>query len=109
MLSGHLADVLLVPSGDDVLVIEKSAGGYQADVPANVDQSRRAAKVSLDAAPGWRCCRVPGRLLTDVARAVLAAEATGIAAQTTEMAAAPSGTSSRKYSLNCFLISSWSF
>ena len=86
VLSGHLADVLLVPSGDDVLVIEKSAGGYQATVPANVDQSRRAAKVSLDAAPA---AVLPGarRLLTDVARAVLAAEATGIAAQTTEMAA----------------------
>jgi alkylation response protein AidB-like acyl-CoA dehydrogenase len=86
VLSGHLADVLLVPSGDDVLVIEKSAGGYQATVPANVDQSRRAAKVSLDAAPA---AVLPGarRLLTDVARAVLAAEATGVAAQTTEMAA----------------------
>ena len=86
VLSGHLADVLLVPSGDDVLVIEKSAGGYQANVPANVDQSRRAAKVSLDAAPA---AVLPGarRLLTDVARAVLAAEATGVAAQTTEMAA----------------------
>ena len=86
VLSGHLADVLLVPSGDDVLVIEKSAGGYQADVPANVDQSRRAAKVSLDAAPA-AVLPGAGRLLTDVARAVLAAEATGVAAQTTEMAA----------------------
>jgi alkylation response protein AidB-like acyl-CoA dehydrogenase len=86
VLSGHLADVLLVRSGDDVLVIEKSAGGYQADVPANVDLSRRAAKVTLDAAPATV---LPGaaRLLTDVARAVLAAEATGIAAQTTNMAA----------------------
>ena len=86
VLSGHLADVLLVRSGDDVLVIEKSAGGYQADVPANVDLSRRAAKVTLDAAPATV---LPGaaRLLTDVARAVLAAEATGIAAQTTDMAA----------------------
>jgi 3-oxochol-4-en-24-oyl-CoA dehydrogenase len=86
VLSGHLADVLLVPSGDDVLVIEKSAGGYQAEVPANVDQSRRAAKVTLDGAPATV---LPGaaRLLTDVARAVLAAEATGVAAETTEMAA----------------------
>jgi alkylation response protein AidB-like acyl-CoA dehydrogenase len=86
VLSGHLADVLLVPSGDDVLVIEKAAGGYQADVPANVDQSRRAARVSLDEAPATV---LPGarRLLADVARAVLAAEATGIAAETTEMAA----------------------
>ena len=86
VISGHLADVLLVPSGDDVLVIEKSAGGYQATVPANLDQSRRAAKVSLDAAPATVLPGARG-LLTDVARAVLAAEATGIAAETTEMAA----------------------
>ena len=86
VISGHLADVLLVPAGDDVLVVEKSAGGVQARVPANLDQSRRAARVTLDAAtatvlPGAR------QLLTDVARAVLAAEAVGVAAETTEQAA----------------------
>jgi 3-oxochol-4-en-24-oyl-CoA dehydrogenase len=86
VISGHLADVLLVPAGDDVLVVERSAGGVQAMVPANLDQSRRAARVTLDAAaatvlPGAR------RLLTDVARAVLAAEAVGVAAETTEQAA----------------------
>jgi alkylation response protein AidB-like acyl-CoA dehydrogenase len=86
VLSGHLADVLLIPAGDDVLVIEKSAGGVQAEVPANLDQSRRAARVRLDAAPATV---LPGarRLLTDVTRAVLAAEAAGIAAETTEQAA----------------------
>ena len=86
VLSGHLADVLLVPAGDDVLVIEKSAGGVQAEVPKNLDPSRRAARVSLDAAPA---IVLPGArgLLTDVARAVLAAEAAGVATETTEMAA----------------------
>ena len=86
VISGHLADVLLVPAGDDVLVIEKSAGGVQAEVPANLDQSRRAARVRLDAAPA---AVLPGArgLLADVARAVLAAEAAGIAAETTEQAA----------------------
>ena len=86
VISGHLADVLLVPAGDDVLVIEKSAGGVQAEVPANLDQSRRAARVRLDAAPAMV---LPGarKLLTDVARAVLAAEAAGIASETTEQAA----------------------
>jgi len=86
VISGHLADVLLVPAGDDVLVIEKSAGGVEAEVPANLDQSRRAARVRLDAAPATV---LPGarRLLTDVARAVLAAEAVGVAAETTEQAA----------------------
>jgi 3-oxochol-4-en-24-oyl-CoA dehydrogenase len=86
VISGHLADVLLVPAGDDVLVVEKSAGGVHAKVPVNLDQSRRAARVRLDAAPATV---LPGarQLLTDVARAVLAAEAAGVAAVTTEEAA----------------------
>ena len=86
VISGHLADVLLVPAGDDVLVIEKAAGGVQAEVPANLDQSRRAARVSLDAAPATVLPGARG-LLTGVARAVLAAEAAGIASETTEQAA----------------------
>ena len=86
MISGHLADVLLVPAGDDVLVIEKSAGGVQAEVPANLDQSRRAARVRLDAAPATVLPGARG-LLTGVARAVLAAEAAGVASETTEQAA----------------------
>jgi 3-oxochol-4-en-24-oyl-CoA dehydrogenase len=86
VISGHLADVLLVPAGDDVLVVEKSAGGVHAEVPANLDQSRRAARVSLDAAPATVLAGARG-LLTDLARAVLAAEAAGVAGQTTEQAA----------------------
>jgi alkylation response protein AidB-like acyl-CoA dehydrogenase len=86
VISGHLADVLLVPAGADVLVIEKSAGGVQAEVPANLDPSRPAARVGLDAAPAT-VLPDARRLLTAVARAVLAAEAAGIASQTTEQAA----------------------
>ena len=86
VISGHLADVLLVPAGDDVLVIEKSAGGVRCKVPANLDQSRRAARVRLDGAPATVLPGARG-LLTAVARAVLAAEAAGIASETTEQAA----------------------
>ena len=86
VISGHLADVLLVPADDDVLVIETSAGGVRAEVPANLDQSRRAARVSLDAAPATVLPGARG-LLTGVARAVLAAEAAGIARETTGQAA----------------------
>jgi 3-oxochol-4-en-24-oyl-CoA dehydrogenase len=86
VISGHLADVLLVAAGDDVLVIEKSAGGIAAEVPANLDPSRPAARVRLDAAPARVLAGARG-LLTDVARAVLAAEAAGIASETTEQAA----------------------
>ena len=86
VISGHLAEVLLIPAGDDVLVIEKSAGGVQVEVPANLDQSRRAARVWLDGAPATVLPGARG-LLTDVARTVLAAEAAGIASETTEQAA----------------------
>ena len=86
VISGHLADVLLVPAGDDVLVIEKSAGGVQVEVPANLDQSRRAARVRLDAAPATVLPGARG-LLTDVARTVFAAESAGVARETTEQAA----------------------
>jgi alkylation response protein AidB-like acyl-CoA dehydrogenase len=85
VISGALADVLLVPSGDDVLVIEKAHGGVAATVPANLDPSRRAARVRLEAA---RATVLPGArtLLTDIARAVFAAEAAGIAAEVTGQA-----------------------
>jgi alkylation response protein AidB-like acyl-CoA dehydrogenase len=86
VISGHLADVLLVPAGDDVLVVETSAGGVQATVPANLDPSRRAARVTLDAAAATVLPGARG-LLADVARAVLAAEATGVAAETAQQAA----------------------
>src|SRR5579871_5091920 len=86
VISGHLADVLLVPAGDDVLVVETAAGGVQATVPANLDPSRRAARVTLDAAAATVLPGARG-LLADVARAVLAAEAVGMAAETTQQAA----------------------
>ncbi len=86
VIGGHLADVLLVPAGEDVLVVEGPAGGVHAEVPANLDQSRRAARIRLDTAPATVLPGARG-LLTDVARAVLAAEAAGIAAETTEQAA----------------------
>ena len=62
VISGALADILLVPSGDDVLVIEKALGGVAATVPANLDPSRRAAKVRLETAHA-PCCRAPADCL----------------------------------------------
>jgi 3-oxochol-4-en-24-oyl-CoA dehydrogenase len=86
VISGHLADVLLVAAGDDVLVIDKSAGGVHVEVPANLDPSRPAARVRLDAAPATVLTGARG-LLISVARTVLAAEAVGVASETTEQAA----------------------
>ena len=86
VLSGALADVLLVPVGDDVAVIERS-GGVTTEVPPNLDPTRRSARVALDGVPA---SVLPGarRLLVDMARLLLAAESTGIARECTEQAAA---------------------
>ena len=82
VLSGHLANVLLVGVGDDVAVIDCRNGGVTTKVPSNLDPARRSAKVKLDAAPaelieGGRAA------LTDLARLILAAEATGVARECT--------------------------
>ncbi|HEX4090444.1 MAG TPA: acyl-CoA dehydrogenase [Trebonia sp.] len=86
VISGQLADVLLVPVGDDLALIEPAAGGVSVTVPANLDQSRRAARVRLDRAAAVLLTGAR-RLLTDTARAVFAAEAIGIATETTQQAA----------------------
>jgi alkylation response protein AidB-like acyl-CoA dehydrogenase len=85
VISGALADVLLVPSGGDVLVVEKALGGVATTVPANLDPSRRAAAVTLEAAPA-AVLPAAGTLLASIARAVFAAEAAGIAAEVTDQA-----------------------
>jgi len=84
VLGGGLADLLLVPVGDDVAVIER-AGGVEVETPPNLDPTRRAARVTLDGAtaeiiPGAR------QVLIDFARTILAAEAVGIARECTESA-----------------------
>ena len=85
VLSGHLADVLILASGDDVLVVETAGGGVTAEVPANLDPTRRSARVTLDGAPA---AVLPGGrpVLTDLARSILAAEASGVARECTEQA-----------------------
>jgi len=82
VLGGHLADVLLAASGEDVLVIETAEGGVKTEVPPNLDPTRRCARVTLTGAPA---VVLPGgrRVLTDLARLILAAEATGVARETT--------------------------
>ena len=86
VISGHLADVLLVPAGNDVLVIETAAGDVTTQVSADLDPSRRAARVRLEDAPADVLPGARG-ILTGLACAVFAAEAAGMAAETTEQAA----------------------
>jgi alkylation response protein AidB-like acyl-CoA dehydrogenase len=84
-VSGHLADVLLVAQGEDVLVVETAGGGVKTEVPANLDPTRRIARVTLTGAPA---AVLPGArgVLTDLARLLFAAEATGVAREVTDQA-----------------------
>jgi 3-oxochol-4-en-24-oyl-CoA dehydrogenase len=82
---GHLADVLLVAAGEDVLVVESGAEGVKVEIPANLDPTRRAARLTLAGAPATVLPGARG-LLTDLARLLFAAEATGIAHETTAQA-----------------------
>src|SRR5215469_13597012 len=66
VISGQLADVLVAPAGDDVVVVETAAGGVRA---------------TATVLPGGR------QVLTDLARTLLAAEAVGVARECTEQAA----------------------
>lgn len=87
VLGGGLAHLLILPAGDDLIVVDASAGGVQVEVPPNLDPTRRAARVMLD---GVAAEVIAGgrRALVDLARVIVAAEATGIATECTEEAAA---------------------
>jgi len=86
VLGGGLADVLLLVSGDD-LVLARPGPGVTVTVPPNLDPARRSARVVLD---GAEVTVLAGRaeVLRDVSRVVLAAEAAGVAQRCTEDAAA---------------------
>ncbi|HVM65522.1 MAG TPA: acyl-CoA dehydrogenase, partial [Acidimicrobiales bacterium] len=86
VLGGGLAHLLVLPAGDDVVVVDASVAGVSVSVPQNLDPTRRSARVTFDAAPadviaGGR------RLLCDLGRLILAAEATGVATECTHQAA----------------------
>ena len=85
VLGGGFAGVLVVRAGDDVVVVE-TGEGVKTETPRNLDATRRSTRVTFDGAtatvlPG------AGRLLTDLARVILSAEAVGLAREATEMAA----------------------
>ncbi len=86
VISGGLADVLLVAIGDDVAIVDLVEGTVAVDAPANLDPTRRSARVTLTGAPAEL---IPGarQRLVDLARLLFAAESTGIASECTEMAA----------------------
>ncbi|HEX6238777.1 MAG TPA: acyl-CoA dehydrogenase [Acidimicrobiales bacterium] len=87
VLGGGLADILLVGAGDDVAVVRVAGDGVNVEAPPNLDPTRRSARISLHGAPA---SVLPGarRTLVDLARAILSAEAVGIARECTDQAAA---------------------
>ena len=86
VLSAALADLILIPVGDDVIAVDPAAHGVTIEVPPNLDPTRRSGRVHLDGTP---VAVLPGahKVLVDRARLIFAAEAAGIARQCTEMAA----------------------
>ncbi|MGC1513405.1 MAG: acyl-CoA dehydrogenase [Acidimicrobiales bacterium] len=85
VLGGGLAHLLLVPAGDDLVIIEV-AGGVVVETPPNMDSTRRSARVTLDGAEAT-VVRGGRRTLVDLARLILSAEAVGLAGECTRLAA----------------------
>jgi 3-oxochol-4-en-24-oyl-CoA dehydrogenase len=86
VLGAGLAKILLVPAGDDVVVVEVDDGVNVEKAP-NLDPTRRSARVTLD---GAAATTIPGarQVLVDLARLILSAEAVGVARECTDLASA---------------------
>jgi alkylation response protein AidB-like acyl-CoA dehydrogenase len=87
VLGGGLANVILLPVGDDVVVVDTTASGVSVTTPPNLDPSRRSARVTLDATP-VEVLSGAGRIFTDLTRVILSAEAVGVATECTQLGAA---------------------
>jgi alkylation response protein AidB-like acyl-CoA dehydrogenase len=87
VLGGGLAQLLVLPAGDDAVVVEVGASGVTVDTPQNLDPTRRSSRVTLDGAP---VTVLPGgaAAVRDLGRVILAAEAVGVAREATQMGAA---------------------
>jgi alkylation response protein AidB-like acyl-CoA dehydrogenase len=91
VLGGAVADLLLVCVGDDVVLTPVAASGVQVTELRGLDPSRRPARVEMHELRPTLV--VPGAAATAkaIVRFLVAAEATGIAAACTEMAAKYAG------------------
>jgi 3-oxochol-4-en-24-oyl-CoA dehydrogenase len=86
VLAGGTPDLLVIASGDDVLVIDATDAGVSLTFPTNLDPTRRSGSVTLDGAAVTMLTGARAALL-ELARVVLSAEAVGVARTGTEMAA----------------------
>ena len=90
VLGAAAAAVILVPIGDDVAVVEvgNSLGAeVTIETPPSLDPTRSSSRVTLADAPVTMIAGA-SRLLVDLARVILSADAVGVARECTEMAAA---------------------
>ena len=87
VLGATLADLLVVKVGADAVLVDVADTGVTITTPANMDPTRTSSKVTLDGAPATLLAGA-GQSLLDLARTILSAEATGIARQCTDDAAA---------------------
>jgi len=87
VLGAALADLLLVKVGADAVLIDAKGAGVTITTPTNIDPTRTSSTVALDGAPATVLAGA-GQSLVDHARTLLSAEATGVARQCTDDAAA---------------------
>ncbi|BBY45474.1 acyl-CoA dehydrogenase [Mycolicibacterium celeriflavum] len=78
VLGADAAGVLLLPAGDEFVLVDAGAGGVSVEPLKATDFSRPLARVVLDAAPA-EAVDVPAQRVIDIAAAVMAAEAAGLA------------------------------
>ncbi|MCU1374806.1 MAG: fadE, partial [Actinomycetia bacterium] len=90
VLGAGTADLVLLVSGEDVLVLDPRAAGVVLDVPPNLDLSRRSGTVRLEGVPAEEVLRIVGgrRVAEATFRLLLAAEAAGGAHDAVESAVA---------------------
>jgi alkylation response protein AidB-like acyl-CoA dehydrogenase len=86
VVGGGLASILVLPAGDDVVIVEVGADGVTVETPGNLDPTRRSSRVTLDGAAATVLPGAAGTLV-DLGRVLFAAEAVGLARECTDMAA----------------------
>jgi alkylation response protein AidB-like acyl-CoA dehydrogenase len=88
VLSPSVADLLLLRSGDDMVLLATELDGVRVTPAPSLDRGRRVGRVSLTAVPLERVAILPGAAgrALQIGRALAAAEAAGGAAGCTESA-----------------------
>src|SRR5262249_3977421 len=86
VLGAKFTDILVLKSNTSILIVDAHDPAGAISTPTNIDLSRTAAKGTLTVVPGTTVLRGAQKLV-DLARLIVAAEATGICRETTNMAA----------------------